>query len=258
MSELLLLQSGALTIRKSPVDMKIVEGMFFGEDGFSGWDDGATMRSYTSPRPQAHGDFDSRGYLSGRMMAISGWAVAQSPEKLLNFRDLFIGHGAEGERFTVAVTRNGQTRSAVARLAVGDVPTFVDNGTGLRARWAASWWLPDPYKFGARLATSGIAQTVEIINRGNVPARPRLRVRGNRPSGYTITGPDGQQIIVTRALASGTYHDFNLGSARFAVDGTRVLNALGVTELFTIPIGRSTISVSSGATLEVIGNETFL
>lgn len=258
MAEQLLLKSGDLTIRKSPMGQTEPQGFYFGEKGFQGWDDGVTMRSYSSPRPQAHGEFDAQGFLSGRLMSLSGWAIASSPQQLERLREKFIGHGALGGRFIVAVTRNGLVQSALGRVATSSAPTFVDNGSGLRAEWSVSWWFPEPWKYGKALGTSGIGSSVTVTNRGNVDARPRLKVTGTRPSGYTITGHGGREIVVASPLTPSTPHEIRLDTGRLYVDGVRTLRGIDRGEAITFPPGRSIVTVSAGASIEVFGNDTYL
>jgi hypothetical protein len=227
--------------------------------GFGGWDDGAAMRSETQSRPQSHGDYDMPGFLAGRLMALKGWALADSPEDLEQLRDRFIGHGSDGGKFRVTVERNGRTLYADARLAAGTVPTFEDLGEGLEAEWAVTWWLPDPRKYGD-LNTFGPASSVSVFHRGNHPALSALTISGTAGSGYTITGPGGRQIVVTKPLAAGSPHTFDMRTGRLLVGGARQLGVVAKAELFAIPPGlpATTISVNNGATVSVSVPDTFV
>ena len=257
MVKILELRSGPLTIRQSPEGQPRPAGFYFGRDGFHGWDDGVTMRSDTVARPQAHGDFDSPGFLAGRLVPMSGWCLASTPRELEQYRDLFTGHGADGGKFPVVVERNGRTLRGTARLAAGTSPSFVDVGNGRRAAWSASWWFPDPRKYGEPFAF-GPAASVQVTHRGNFPAQPVLQVAGAAPGGYTITGPGGRQIIVTRALAAGQPHRFDTRDGRLYVGGSRVLGGVSRADLFTLPPGLSTVTVNGGLPLTVLGETTYL
>ncbi|QLD10888.1 hypothetical protein [Microbacterium oleivorans] len=258
MDKLLQLTSGRLTIRQSPQGEARPRGLYFGPGGFTGWDDGVTMRSETIARPQAHGDFDTPGYLSGRLVPMKGTCFADSMEDLEEMRDMFVGHGGDGGKFTVTVERNGRTLFGSARQAAGTTPTFEDIGTGRRAKWSASWWFPDPLKYGAAFDFPA-GQTVLAVHRGNFPARPRLRVYGDAGGGYTITGPGGRLIVITRPLVAGQPHTFDTATGRLTIGGARALGGIARSDLFTLPpTSATTISVSNGLTLQVLGNETYL
>lgn len=252
------LTSGPLDIRQSPQGDTYPRGFYFGPEGLRGWDDGATMRAETTARPQAHGDFDIPGFLAGRMVELWGWCYAGSIYELEHYRDELVGHGADGGKFPVVVERNGRTLTGVARLASGTKPTFVDVGTGRRARWEATWWMPDPRKYGEPF-TEGPGVSVEVVHRGNFPALPVLMVTGVSPGGYTVTGPGGRQIVVTRPLVSGIPHSFDMATARLSVGGVRVLGGVAKAELWSLPAHSvSTVSVSGGLQLTVTGRETFI
>lgn len=254
---LLRLRSAGLTILQSPADQHRAEGLYFGKGGFEGWDDGSVMLSESLSRPQSHGDFDMPGFLAGRLMAIEGWCIADSQYELEQYRDQFIGHGSDGGKFVVAVERNGRTLRAEARVASGQKPTFVDTGGVNRAKWSTMWWFPDPRKYGDA-NTFGPASSVEVIQRGNFPALPVLHITGASAGGYTITGPQGRQIVVTRPLVAGVPHRFDMRTARLYVGGSRVLGGIARADLFTVPPGLpvTPISISAGL-LRVEVDDTF-
>lgn len=260
---LLQVRSGGLTIRQSPEGESRVQGLYVGRDGFDGWDDGATMRSETVARPQAHGDFDYPGFLAGRLVAMEGWAIATSPKELERLRDRFVGHGADGTKFAVSIERNDRSLRAEARIAAGTRPSFKDDGTGRRARWSVSWWCPDPRKYQSNTEPDGSpfgpGTSLQVFHRGNFPALPVLTITGASAGGYTITGPSGRRIIVTRALAAGTPHTFDMRTGRLSVGGVRALGGVARAELFAIPPGLTptTISISAGQ-LTVDVENTFI
>lgn len=260
---LLQVRSGGLLIRQSPQGLPRPEGFFVGRDGFDGWDDGATMRSDTVSRPQAHGDFDMPGFLAGRLVTMEGWALAPSRTKLEQLRDVFIGHGADGAKFRVSIERNDRSLRATARIAAGTRSSFKDDGTGKRARWSASWWCPDPRKYQKNTSHDGSpfgpASSLLVFHRGNFPALPTLTITGASAGGYTITGPGGRLIIVTRPLAAGVPHRFEMRTGRLSVGGARVLGGVARADLFSIPpnLPETPISVSAGL-LTVDVDDTFI
>lgn len=259
---LLQVRSGGLIIRQSPEGQARAEGLYVGRDGFDGWDDGATMRSETVSRPQSHGDFDMPGFLAGRLVVMEGWAVAENGFYLEQLRDQFIGHGADGGKFPVSIERNNRSLRATARIAAGTRPSFKDNGTGRRAKWSVSWWCPDPRKYQTNTSPEGSpfgpASSLQVFQRGNFPALPILTITGASAGGYTITGPGGRRIVVTRALVAGVPHKFDMRTGRLLVGGVRVLGGVARADLFSIPPGlpATQVSISAGA-LRVDVDDTF-
>jgi hypothetical protein len=249
----------ALTVRTGPLEFRGFgdEGFIIQPRGLEGWSDGTTMRTVTTPMPQSHGDFDQPGYLSGRLVNLRGTCIADSQWELERYRDQFIGWGAAGTKFTVVVEQGGRALRGQARIAANQRPSFIDLGDGLNASFSTSWWFPDPRKYGEAYSF-GPGSTVTTEMRGNFPSLPRLRVTGSASGGYTITGPGGAQIVITRPLVSGTPHEFITADATLLVGGTRVLGGVSKAELFTIPPGRSQVSVSGGLSLTVRGDEPFI
>ncbi|OIU88664.1 hypothetical protein [Microbacterium sp. AR7-10] len=260
---LLQVRSGGLRIKQSPEGKTRIKGLYVARDGFDGWDDGATMRSDTVSRPQAHGDFDMPGFLSGRLVAMEGWAIAHTRTELENLRDQFIGHGADGGKFDVSIERNDRTLRAEARIAAGTRPSFKDDGTGKRARWSVSWWRPDPRKYQTNKSPDGSpfgpASSLQVFQRGNFPALPVFTITGASAGGYTINGPAGRRIVVTRPLVAGAPHRFEMSTGRLYVGGTRVLGGVARADLFTIPPGLpvTSISITAGQLLVDV-DDTFV
>lgn len=248
---LLRITSGRLTIRQAPQGTAPPLGLYVGRGGFTGWDDQPVTRRSTADRPNAHGEFDVPGFLSGRLISIDGWCIAESPDGLEKWRSKVTGHGADGSSFEVSVRRAGSTHIATARLAAGQQTTFVDNGTGRRAAFSMSWWCADPRRYEQQvksdIPTPGAV--IRIWNRGNFPSTPRLTVKTTvpLPGGYTITGPDGRQIIVVRALNPGSTHVVDLATGRLYENGTRVLRGFASLHLWAVPADSAVdVSVSGG------------
>lgn len=250
----------AVTVRTGPLVFRgfADEGFVIAPQGLEGWGDGATMRSNTVARPQAHGDFDVPGFLGGRLVTIQGACLADSPWELERYRDAFVGWGADGGKFTVVVEQGGRVLRGEARIAASQKPSFTDVGDGLNATFSTSWWFPDPRKYGEAISDGG-GSTVTVVHRGNFPALPRIRVTGSAPGGYTINGPNGRLIVISRALNGGQTHEFDMATSRLSVNGTRVLGGVARSDLFTLPPSSTTqISVSGGLSLTVLGYETFM
>lgn len=255
MSSSAFLRSGRLNIKDGRGPRE--SGLFFGRNGFAGWDSGAIMRTPTTKRPNQHGDFDTNGTLSGRLWPLRGVCFYKTPYEFNRFRDMVIGHGVAGGRFAVTVTRNGRSLRAMARLANGQQSTFEEVGTKGYAEWSMDWWFPDPLKYGELFEiTPGSSVTVE--NEGNFPATAKYRITGSAPGGYTITGPNDEQVVINRPLSAGAPHLFDMARMQLYVDGTPVDDGVTRSEVFLLRPGVSKVSVSNGLSLDVEGRHTFL
>lgn len=229
-------------------------GYWIKAGGWEGWDDSVDAHTDTADRPQADGQFDSDQFLTGRTVRMAGFFASESLIELDHMARRLRGmlHGQSKRKLVVegaggvewATVRRGLERPTVdiggnpqgAELFVGEFEMF------FRA--------PDPFKYGDPI-TAGPAQSVEFVNRGNQPAVPTLTVTGASPGGYTVSGPDGRQVVVTRALQAGIPHRFDTRLARLYVGGAHVLGGVSKADFFDLPMGASNVSVSNGLSLTV-------
>lgn len=221
-----------------------VEGLFVGPDGFQGWDDGVDVRRESVERPAQHGDYDLPVFNGSRVISIDGHALAWSEEELGNLRNQIMGVCADGGRRLIAVAHQGDDLRATVRR--GSKPTFVDSGIrhGMhRASFAVFLVAADPRKYGE--SKDFPAGTV-AVHRGNFPATPRLLI-GAGAGGYTITGPNGRQIVVGATAPAGEHYiDFAQGGL-FTAAGVRVSGVMSVFQPWSIPVG------SAGAAASITG-----
>lgn len=226
-----------------------VEGLFVGPDGFHGWDDGVDVRRESVERPAQHGDFDLPVFNGSRVISFDGHALAWSEEELGNLRNRIMGVCADGGRRPIAVAHQGQTLRATVRR--GSKPTFVDAGVrhGMhRASFALFLVAADPRKYGE--SKDFPAGTV-AVHRGNFHATPRLLI-GAGAGGYTITGPNGRQIVVGGTAPAGDHYiDFAQGGL-FTAAGVRVPGAMTVFQPWSIPVGKT------GATASITGARSLI
>lgn len=237
---------------------------FDGDDGdssytitsISGWLDGVATRQTHLERPSQHGEFPLPTYLSGRLVTIAGEIYTHSEEKQQQAVERLTGLLADGGFAPLTVDHAGRVlRASVQRAGT---PVITVDRWGLLAKYELQLWSPDPRRYGDE-NTTGPAASVEVVNRGNFPALPVLTITGAAAGGYTITGSGGRQIIVTRALVSGTPHTFDMRTGRLSVGGTRVLGGVSRADLFTIAPGlpATTVSITAGQ-LTVVVPDTFI
>lgn len=92
----------------------------------------------------------------------------------------------------------------------------------------------DPRKYGE---VNDFPGGTVAVNRGNFPARPQLIVSGTAAGGYTVTGPGGRRVVVTKALAAGAPHTIDFGKGGLWIGGVRQLRAITVYEPWEIAPG---------------------
>lgn len=242
---------GGVTILAAPTDSPSrVEGLFVARDGFDGWEDGGgEARREVIPRPNAHGEYDLPVFQGSRPITIDGHALAWSDEKFINLRHRLMGLCANGQRQRLVVEHRGQTLWADVRR--GQKPTFDDKGIrhGRRhGRFLLQFVAADPRRYGEVHDFPG-GQVA--VNRGNFPARPQVIVTGAAAGGYTVTGPTGRRVVVTRALTAGAPHTIDFARGGLWIGGVRQLRAITVYEPWEIAPGLPGVSavVNNGLSL---------
>ena len=257
---MLRIRIGSTIILGRPDDTKPrVEGLFVAPDGFTGWDDGGgDIRRESVPRPAEHGEFDLPVFQGSRVFSIDGWALAWSERELGQLRSVVTGIGATGDRVKVTVDHQGQTLWAMARR--GAKPTFKDTGVryGLhRARFMMQFVARDPRKYGeVREFAAGEA----AVQYGNFPATPKIIVSGVAASGYTVTGPDGRQVIVYHPLVASQPHTIDFARGGLFVGGVRIPGAISVYQPWSVPPGAPGVvtTVNGSRTLRIEVADTFV
>lgn len=220
-----------------------------------GWNDGAPVRVESAERPGQHGDFDLPVTRGPRLVTMSGWCRAYSPEKLRHFSNQLTGLLADGQTGRLVVDEWGEAQWADVRL-FGD-PRFRRRGGSGYADWSLKLRAPDPQKFGdVREFPAG----QPAVHFGNFPSAPVLEVTGPTPAGgYTVTGPAGKTFVVTQGLAAGQKHRIDMATGRVYRDGALQLGVVSNGGTWVIPPGLPgvTHTVSAGS-LKVLVTDTFV
>lgn len=227
-------------------------------ESFEGWEGMTSGRREAVAIPFQHGEFDLPVFRGPRVVSIAGFVVARSAYELGQFSAAITGCGADGDLVPITVHLQGLVLEAQVRVIEG---TFKDSGRRgdlVTGTFTMQLVAPDPRKYGEqqRFDDSG---SVQVHHRGNFPATPTLRIAGTAPSGYTITGPGGRQIVVTRALTAGSPHTLDLASGGLIVGSSRVAGGISTWRPFTIPPRKKvTVSVSDGLDLRVTLRDTYM
>lgn len=207
--------------------------------------DGVNHRRKYIERPTAHGTFPSIARLGGRRITIAGEIYTSSvykQEEAIRRLTGLLGPGETGE-LKVHITL-GTIRAQVQRMGA---PVISTDLWGLLATYELTFWADDPRWYGEQKTTAPGA-SVQAVNEGNFPALPVLIVTGTAPAGYTITGPGGRQIIVTKPLVAGVAHEYHMRRARLYVGGAREIGAVSRAQLWAVQPGLpvTTMTISAG------------
>lgn len=225
-------------------------------DGLGGWFGGVEMRHDTIPRPSSHGDFDAPGFLSGRIITLSGLILTADDsafEAAIKALEALLADGSAGE---LEVQQTSGTYTAeVRRHGAPDIAVVVYGRVG---RYQLQFWSPDPRRYGVTHTYGPGAVVAGVEQDGNFPAWPVLTVEGSAGGGYTVTGPGSKLITVTEPLVSGNPHTIDLSTGGLYVDGVRVVGGVSVYQPWSVPVGSSvSVSVSAG-TVTVEVRDTFI
>lgn len=226
-------------------------------NGLTGWlVGGAAIDRESIKRPSQHGEFDTPGFLTGRLITLTGDVLSSSEADMVADLVALNGVLAAGVSGTMTVTIGGVATTATVRRS-GE-PTVDVTVFGRRARYQFRFWAPDPRRYGATHTFGPDGSVSDIEHDGNFPATPTLKVAGDSSGGYTVTGPGSKLITVTTALESGHPHTIDLATGGLYVDGSRVIGGMTVYQPWTVPAGGTVAASVSAGTLEVTVKDTYV
>lgn len=229
--------------------------------GLVGWLGGVTPRFEAPDRPTAHGSFDAPGFLSGRIISITGTILGESERMLEQLIEQLTGLLADGGDAVLSVQDDvGPETHARVRLAAETVVTRHGDGAHT-AEFQVQFRAPDPRRYGERREFTGTA--VVPWQRGNFPAIPTVTVTGPFASGYRLTY-GAKEFRVTRRVPSGGAHVVDMRTGWVYEGGIVRPGAATRAELFTIPRGRSSADLrvepigTGGGRITVALNDTYI
>jgi hypothetical protein len=194
-----------------------------GRDGIKGLKlGGVDVRREQIDRPAAHGAFAVPGFLTGRSISWSGWIETKNAYEQEHAMSRLSGLLADGGSGRLTFSESDTRWIDVMRAGE---PDLTMESYGRLASYSFHAWAADPRMYGeVREFTAGQA----AVQYGNFPARPQLVVSGTAASGYTVTGPDGRKVTVTKALTSGAPHTIDFAKGGLYIGGVRQLRAITV------------------------------
>lgn len=220
------------------------EGFHFTD--ITGWTDAPDVDMDSIKRPAAHGRFVVPAWLDERVVRLPGFVVAKSHMELEHSSAKFRGLISRPIRLVI---EDALETAWVDGTVTG--ASFRNHGFAPEGTWSLEVTCEDPRKFGKvhEFAAGAVA-----YHRGNFDAWPTFVVTGASPGGYTITGLNGQRIVVTTPLVSGTPHMINTDEGEVMVGGS--LGNISVFEPWTIGPGMPgvTHTISAGTLLVKVPN----
>ncbi len=217
-----------------------------------GWDvGGAEMHRQRDARPGTHGAFPARGYLTDRAVEWSGLVLTDSVEEQQHALRQLSGLLAQGG--------TGQLAGAGvwAEVERDEIPPPQIEVPGKIARYTVKLSAPDARLYGT---TREFAAGEEAIQYGNFPARPRIIVSGVAAAGYTITGPGGRRVVVTRALSAAQPHTIDFVKGGLWINGERIMRAITIYQPWEVGPGvpGAVTTVTGSLTLRVQVTDTYV
>ena len=227
-------------------------------ESFEGWlTGGVGVRRDKPDRPDTHGAFLMPGYRTGRTISWSGLIHARSDSDYEHAIEELSGLLNEGQAGRLQVQNAAGNRWAEVVLDDGGLD-ISPLRYGAYARYRIQMWASDPRIYGEQRSFSG--SSVQAFHYGNASAPPVVTIRGASAGGYTLTGPNGGRVVVTKPLVSGTPHVIDFRSATPRRGGLAGVGGLTEWNPIMIPRGApSTVAVSGGSvTLDVEVRDTFI
>lgn len=206
-----------------------------------GWTDapGVSMQHIT--RPEGDGLFPTPAFLGERAVRLSGFYVGRTHHELEHESARIRGLVKRRLRLAVEDVRGSFWAAGTVTQAA-----FKNSGFAPEGRWSVEISCDDPRVYGP-VNEFGAGEVA--IHRGTSPAWPVFVVTGTAAGGYTITGPNGQRIVVTTPLTSGVPHTIDTADGEVSVGSS--LGDISVFEPWTIDPGLPgvTHSISAGTLL---------
>jgi hypothetical protein len=213
------------------------DGFYISEDGLTGWDDSPPVRTDSTPRQDADGEYDANVYYSARVLTVSGYCYATSAEQLNQYRNRLMGIDRDSTK--VQVTLHGTTTWGYGQLAAA--AKFEVEIPGRRAAYQFTRRFVDPFRYGSlRKSSAPGGGFCDVQHWGNAPATSKFLIEGSDANGYVILGPTGRRVEVNTALVSGSPHTFDLATGQLTVDGAVKYGALGEVDLWATYPGKTT------------------
>lgn len=232
-----------------------MDGFVLAPDGFKGWENAPSSRRTDRQRIGAHGSFQTPAYKNGRLVTLSGSALAADDRSLVGLADMYnvISHGVH--RMTV----DTEAGTRWADVVCEGEPKFDRYGGALEAEFQISLFAVDPRKYGRMHEFVSTGSGVYAFHRGNTEAWPVFEVTGF-PNGYRIIS-GGLAYTVPGARSGTDRIDFGLG--RVTRNGVRLSGVVTSARKWSVPGGAAALwrveAIGSGSgTARMLLTDTWL
>ena len=197
-----------------------------------GWDDsGSGVRGERGERPQAHGNFDTPMFRTGRSIAVAGHVLCPTRSAAAAVVQRLSALGADGRELDITVT-DPDLPSMSASVRIADKPIVAWQG-GRTVGYAGEWWAADPLRYGDTinestsfpfaagglefpLFTDGVTDTgylefgaqgstgrVTVTNIGTAATSPQFEVTGPTPPFSIVHVESGRRLSFAQSVAAG-------------------------------------------------------
>lgn len=224
------------------------EGFHFVD--LDGWTDTPQVDVDRVRRPAQHGIFLLPTFARERVVRLSGFHVAPTHMQMEHASARVRGLLTSVVRLSIEDTHATHWVDGTVTEAI-----YRNHGFAAEGRWSLEVECADPRKYGP--VNDFTAGTV-AVQRGNFPATPRLMI-GAGSGGYTVTGPNGRQVVVGTAPAAAHYIDFANGGL-YTSAGVRQVGAITIYQPWSIPPGIPgvTATISGSRSLIQRVTDTFI
>lgn len=204
------------------------EFLMISPDGYSR---SSAVRREDVQRPAAHGSFALPAVRDAQVFTFKGVAKRKTAWEMEALEEQVRGICGAGGWDHLTVDEGAGSRTTEVGLASVDFDVLGSDPT--IAEFQIQFWAPSPRMFGK---VTDFAAGTPAVSRGSFPATPRLLI-GAGTGGYTITGPNGRQIVVGASAPAGAHYiDFAQGGL-FTAAGVRVPGAMSVFQPWTVGPG---------------------
>lgn len=214
-----------------------------GPEGIKDWIGGGTVRREEVVRAGSIGAYDLPGFLTQKVIPMSGSLIASSAAELQHMIRAIKGLGAGGAVMRVVVDDDIGSSWRDVRLAVQASTKELDQTS---ADFTLSFWAADPRAFGeARRFTAG----TPAYHYGSFEARPIYEVTGSG-SGYTLSA-GGRSFVVTTSLPSGQKDLIDMDTGRVMRNGVLLVGGVSSAVTWGIASGQQLTHSITGASAAV-------
>lgn len=229
------------------------------EKALEGFLDGVSVKRSEVSRPNQWGDFSEPSLLNSRHMTLTGTAVANSTEQLIQMRDEFTALFRGGAYREISIQNSVGTRYCT--VTIDGQPSFVQKLDTV-AIWKLDIYAPDPRLYGlpksVQITDSTVSggidypmdypvnygggvkvQAVIIENNGNTESWPKFVVTGNFMEGFSVTDNNGKFLTYDGIVTMQSPVTIDTASGTSTQNGNDTTTRLSRRDWFSIPAGGS-------------------